>query len=64
MLNTIHQNTVKARPAGTTAAVATVAVLVLNQLGVNIAADAAAGIIGALTTIVSIVKPIAKELGV
>lgn len=48
---------VQARPTGSTAAIASLVVLVASWLGVELTAEAAAIVIGAVTTLVSLFTP-------
>lgn len=48
----------RARPAGSTAAIAALLVVVLSWLGIDLTAEAAATIVGGLAAIVSIFYPL------
>lgn len=52
----------KTRPAGTTAAIATMLIVVLGLFGVELTQEAAAAIVGGLTAIVSLIYPLEEPV--
>lgn len=56
-MQTLHHETAVRRPVGTFASVATLLVIVLNQLGLDITVDEAVAVLGGLTALLSVFHP-------